>query len=318
MHNFLLRTKVDLKPILNKINYENRVFSIGSCFSVEMANRLKQWQYRVNQNPSGITFNPISIAHTIKSIISPDSLPKVELNCENGIWSHPDFHGSFNSVSQQVVLQNIENSLEESRLFLKSADVIIITLGTAFVFEQKADGKIVNNCHKRQSSLFDRKLLSSDQVFKTLVDLKRGLDSYCEAPPSIILTVSPVRHVRDGLLANQLSKANCLIAINQFVEQHESCHYFPSYEIMLDDLRDYRFYKDDLIHPNNLALNYIFQKFEEFALSPKEADVRKKVDKINAAMSHRPINPESEAHQKFLLQLEKDTLSLKDTYAWMF
>lgn len=318
MHKILLRTKVPINPIFPKINYENKVFSIGSCFSVEMATRLKKWQYQINQNPSGITFNPISIANTIKSIISVDSLPKGSLNCVNGVWSHPDFHGSFNSIVKDEVNENIQNSLAQAKSYLKDTEFVIITIGTAFVFEQKEDGRIVNNCHKRNASLFERKLLSSDQILKALLSVKSDLDGYCNTKPTYIITLSPVRHVRDGLAANQISKANCLIAINQFVEQYESCHYFPSYEIMLDDLRDYRFYKDDLIHPNTLALSYIFQKFEAFALNTEESNLRQKIDRITASLEHRPINPNSEAHLKFVTQLNKDIDALKDTYAWMF
>jgi hypothetical protein len=318
MSNFLLRTEIEIQELVSKIKYSDKILSLGSCFSVEMAEKLKSLQYQVLQNPAGITFNPKSIASTVKTIISANSLPDKSLVYLNGIWSHDDFHGSFNGADKAKVLANIDSSIQNAHDFIKNLKFVFITIGTAFVFEKIASQKVVNNCHKQPSSHFNRKLLSSSEIHQSLIEMKSNLDAYSTKDIQYILTLSPVRHIRDGIQANQRSKSTALVAIHDFVENSENVHYFPSYEIMIDDLRDYRFYKDDFIHPNNLALQYIYNKFEDFALSNSESSLRKKIANIVNREHHKALFPDSAAHKKFLTQLKIDKAEMKNEFDWMW
>ena len=318
MSNFLLRTEIEIQELVSKIEYSDKILSLGSCFSVEMAEKLKSLQYQVLQNPAGITFNPKSIASTVKRIISANSLPDKSLVYLNGIWSHHDFHGSFNGPDKAEVLTKIDNSIQNAHDFIKNVKFVFITIGTAFVFEKNSNQNIVNNCHKQPSSLFNRKLLSSTEIHQSLVEIKSTLDTHSTNDIQYILTLSPVRHIRDGIQANQRSKSTALVAIHEFLENSENVHYFPSYEIMIDDLRDYRFYRDDFIHPNDLALQYIYPKFEDFALSDSESTLRKKVAHLVNRESHKALFPESDAHKKFLAQLEMDKAEMRNEFAWMW
>lgn len=318
MSNFQLRTEVEIQELTSKMKYSDRILSLGSCFSVEIAEKLKSLQYQVLQNPAGITFNPKSIASTIKTIINCNSLPDNSLDCVNGIWSHPDFHGSFNGINETTVLRNIDNSIKKAHDFCKDINYVFITIGTSFVFEEVETQKIVNNCHKRPNNLFERRLLSVGEILQSLIDIQTSLDAYSNNEIQYIITLSPVRHIRDGIQANQRSKSAALTAIHDFIDKTETAHYFPSYEIMIDDLRDYRFYKDDFIHPNNLALQYIYQKFECFGLDESESKVRKKVLGISNRQNHNPLFPDSEAHKNLLAQLEADKLEMRQKFDWMW
>jgi len=318
MSNFSLRTEVEIQELASKIQYSDKILSLGSCFSVKIAERLKALQYQVLQNPAGITFNPNSIASTIKSIISANSLPDNSLDLVNGLWSHPDFHGSFNGVNEAEVRTNIDDSINTAHEFCKGVNTFFITIGTSFVFEEIATKKIVNNCHKRPNNLFERKLLSVNEIIESLEEIKANLDAFSSQRIQYVITLSPVRHIRDGIQANQRSKSIALVAIHEFVNSNDNVHYFPSYEILIDDLRDYRFYKNDFIHPNDLALQYIYQKFEAFGLDEAEASIRKKVLGITSRQNHKALFPESEAHKNFLHQLERDKEEMKKQFMWMW
>jgi len=318
MSNFHLRTEIEIQEISSKIRYSDKILSLGSCFSVEIADKIKSLNYQVLQNPAGITFNPRSIETTVKSIISGNSLPDTSLDLVNGLWSHSDFHGSYNGIDKDEVILNINNSIAKSYDFLKNVNFVFLTLGTAFVFQELASQKIVNNCHKRPNNLFERKLLSVSEIFNSLTDIKTNLDAHSNNEVQYIVTLSPVRHIRDGLTENMLSKSTSLLAIQEFVKTFKSVHYFPSYEIMIDDLRDYRFYKNDYIHPNGLALQYIYQKFEKFGLGKSEENIRKMVSNIKKRENHKALFPDSQAHKDFLTKLESDKIKLSKSYSWMW
>lgn len=311
------RTEIQYKTLDYPIRYEHKILSLGSCFSVDVLKLLKDLQYSILTNPSGITFNPVSILSIIKIIISPDSLPEAGFVCKNDIWSHLDFHSQFNQNSRTKLFAEISSSLYKARDFLKEVDWVIVTLGTAFVFEDKESNQIVNNCHKLESDRFKKSLLSVRQIVESLEEMMHSIDSFSGKKPGYIFTVSPVRHIKEGLHENQISKATCLLAINDLVNQHERCHYFPSYEIMLDDLRDYRFYKSDLIHPTDMAIEYVFEQFENFALDPKEKSLRSKINKVQKALNHRPLNPESESYAQFVTQTHSQARELESLYPFI-
>ena len=194
---------------------------------------------------------------------------------------------------------------------------MIITLGTAFVYEHAENGRIVNNCHKIPQSNFNRRLLSIDEITECLGDSLRKFEDHSANDLQVICTVSPVRHIKDGLHENQISKARCLLALDELCQGKDNYHYFPSYEILLDDLRDYRFYAEDMIHPSAQAVDYIFNKFEGTFLHPDESGLRKRISKIQAALAHKAFNPESEQHKAFLKNLKEEIKGLKAEYAFL-
>lgn len=311
------RTKITILSNNHQITYKSGVLSLGSCFSVHISDRLSALKYSVSQNPCGITFNPASIMHTIKRIISPESLLSSELQFHKGLWSHPDFHSSYSHPTKEGLIDNVLKSLNAAKTHLNSCDYVIITLGTSFVYRSLKTGRIVNNCHKLPSADFSHELLSVEDVLKLLSESRKLLSEYCDKELQFIFTVSPIRHIKNGLAQDKRSKATALLAIQGLAEQHRDCHYFPSYEIMLDDLRDYRYYKEDLIHPSAMAIDYIFERFTESWLDAKDAALRKKISSINSRQNHRALFPETEEHQLFLKNLDEDIKQVVSTHPFL-
>ena len=244
-----LQTVVDIKPSAWKIGYEDRILMLGSCFSDEMGAQMQQRYLQVTCNPFGTLYNPLSIAQAInyKSSIINHQLPLVEYE---GMWHSMAHHGAFSRADRNEAEEAVRESIETMQRALKEATVVIVTFGTAWVYEMK--GEIVGNCHKLPDSSFTRRRLTVDEI---IAAWKPILERYPDK--HWLFTVSPIRHIKDGLHENQLSKATLLQAVEQLGD------YFPSYEILLDELRDYRFYADDLVHPSSLAVDYIWERFVE-------------------------------------------------------
>ena len=300
------RTQIKIRPSDVKIGYNDPILSLGSCFSAHMADRLNALMYIVSSNPCGITFNPASLLTTVKRVCAPDSLHAEELIYQNGLYSHPDFHSSYNTLLSEDYLIYAKKGLIAASEVLKNAKFIILTIGTSFVFRSIANGKIVNNCHKLPAEAFSRELLAPVEIMETIEELRKIVLEQSDQNPHFILTVSPVRHTRNGLVEDRRSKAIASLAIHDIVDKYEDCHYFPSYEIMTDDLRDYRYYKADMIHPSSVAIDYIWDRFCECWLDPEDEDLRKKISGINKRRAHRPLFPDSEQHMQFQKQLNHD------------
>lgn len=313
-----LTTTVNSPDFSHNIKYADSIFSIGSCFSVHITQKLAQLGYNTLQNPSGITYNAASIDRTIKMVSDPDSLHQVPLNYQHSLYSHPDFHGSFNNVDQKAIETRLLSSLQGAKSFLQKTSKVLITLGTSHVFRSLESGYIVNNCHKLPSSKFQKEVLTIAQTvahIHNVVDRITQLSSAQQV--DFIFTLSPVRHIKNGIVEDGLSKAIALLAIHQVVSDLETCHYFPAYEIQTHELRDYRFYAADLIHPSQTAIDIIYQKFSDSAMAKDEADLRGRVDSIQKQLQHRPLFPESEKHQKFLSRLHMDIAELKRNYPFI-
>ena len=237
-----LQTTVDIKPSDWKIGYEDKILMVGSCFSDEIGKQMQQRYLNVTCNPFGTLYNPLSIAKALTMTEVP------ELIDYEGLWHSMAHHGSFSRASRDEAEKAVRESIETMQKALKEATVVIVTFGTAWVYEK--DGEVVGNCHKLPENCFMRRRLSVEEIVSAWQPiLKRYPDKHW------LFTVSPIRHIRDGLHENQLSKAALLQAVEQLGD------YFPSYEIMLDELRDYRFYADDLVHPSSMAVNYIWERF---------------------------------------------------------
>ncbi len=289
-----------------QIEHQSGVLCMGSCFAEHIAKRLKSYKFRTFLNPFGIVYNPMSITRGFDFLLENEKIFD-----ENDLFQHLDgwhsfqHHGSFSHPEKEVALNQINSRLNEARLFFKNAQYLILTLGTANVFVHKKSGEVVTNCHKVPQQEFIKKELSVEEMVILMSDVLQKINN---AFPNlkIITTVSPVRHIRDGLVENQVSKSKLLLTLHQVSKQYAHVSYFPSYEIMMDDLRDYRFYKKDMIHPNELAVDYIWGFFSKTFFPEKTIALNARVEKINMAVAHRPFHPQSAAHLEFKKkQLEK-------------
>jgi hypothetical protein len=251
-----LQTVVDIQPSLWKIGYEDKVLMVGSCFSDEIGEQMKQRNLRVTCNPFGTLYNPLSIAQALTMTKMP------ELIEQDGLWHSMAHHGAFSHPTKEEAEAAVSASIETMQQALDEATVVIVTFGTAWVYEM--DGAIVGNCHKLHETCFCRRRLSVDEIVATWQPiLERYPDKHW------LFSVSPIRHIKDGLHENQLSKATLLQAVEAISYQLSAVSYFPSYEIVLDELRDYRFYADDLVHPSSMAVNYIWERFVETFCTPQ-------------------------------------------------
>lgn len=293
------RTKIDIPSPDFQINYQYPILSVGSCFADEIGQRLQNMHYQVALNPFGVLYNPISIRNSVALLLNEYKFVEEDLFFHNGLWHSFQHHSSFSRVDKEACLLYINTALSNARKSLEETKVLILTFGTAWIYELEETGKVVSNCHKLPANNFERKRLTVDDI----LDSFGGLLEYLKIrlpDLQIIMTVSPVRHLKDGFAGNQMSKATLLLAVQELSEQLDYVHYFPAYEIMMDDLRDYRFYKEDLVHPNKMAVDYIWEEFSANFLSEKEEELRKKIAQLQRALAHRPFNPASTEHQKFV------------------
>ncbi len=257
-----LQTIVESKPSDWKIGYEDRILMLGSCFADEMGEQMHRRGLHVTSNPFGTLYNPLSIAQAVNSQFSIFNSQLIEYG---GLWHSMAHHGAFSRPNKEDAEQAVRGSIEAMQKALSEATVVIVTFGSAWVYEM--EGQIVANCHKMPESRFTRRRLSVDEIVEAWRPI---LDRYPDK--HLLFTVSPIRHIRDGLHENQLSKATLLMAVEQLASlgvRSGGVSYFPSYEIVLDELRDYRFYADDLVHPSALAVNYIWERFTEVFCTPQ-------------------------------------------------
>ncbi len=296
------RTVVNIKPFEKKMTYKSKIVSLGSCFSTEMGNHLLDRKYDVLLNPLGIAFNPLSIAMQIEKSLDWDYFKEDDFFCRDGVWRsfllHSDFSGDLNDT---MTVAN--NAIRNTNDYLQKSDFLLLTFGSAFVYRHKEDGYVVANCHKEDSNVFQRELLTVGQItsaYKLLIDRIVSVNpDIC-----IVLTVSPIRHLRDGLDENNLSKSTLRLAINELKNLYAGkVVYFPSFEIMMDDLRDYRFYAEDMLHPSSVAVDYIFERLTEAFMSTEQIALMKRVEKIKEGIDHRMSDPKSTSSKQFASKL---------------
>ncbi|WP_298902497.1 GSCFA domain-containing protein [uncultured Psychroserpens sp.] len=297
------QTNIPIQPQqFNQIDYHSKVLLLGSCFSENIGDKFSYFKFQKFQNPFGILFHPLAIERLITNAINEKIYTKDDIVFHNEQWHCFDAHSKLSSPSEIELLQNLNTHLEATRQFLSETTHVIITLGTAWAYRFIETDKFVANCHKIPQKKFLKELLEVDQIVQSLeaiVSLIRSIN----AKASVIFTVSPVRHTKDGFTQNTLSKAHCIAAIHQVADPRHHNYYFPSYEIMMDELRDYRFYSDDMIHPNATAVQYIWNRFHDTWISEETQKTMNAIDSIQKGLAHRPFNPKSEAHQTFLHQL---------------
>ena len=304
------RTEIEVQPLKATIDYNTKIFAIGSCFATNIAVRLAQAKFRVETSPTGILFNPASIARTLTAFATNKAADPARIVARGEEWVSLDCHSELIGRTEEEALNLWQNAISEGYSALQSADCVVITLGTAWVYKHNATGEIVANCHKIPQREFTRKRLSVAEICEIFRPLMEGVLS----DKQVIFTVSPVRHIADGLAENSVSKATLRIAIDQLCSLYPNADYFPAYEIVTDDLRDYRFYADDLVHPSAAAVEYIWEKFVSCALNSTAKQQLERVEKIVAAAQHRPFNPTSEEYKRFCSRFlsEAKTLSSID------
>jgi hypothetical protein len=295
------RTIVPLPEYAFRISYHDQVLSMGSCFAEHIGNCLAERHFTSLLNPFGILYNPASIGQSLERLLQEAPFSAEEQFEHQGLWHTFWHHGIFSAPDKAQALERINRAFRQAQAFLLSANRLIITLGTAFVFIYRASGEVAANCHKMPGSAFERRRLSTKEV---LAALEPALLELKARQPSleIILTVSPVRHIRDGLIENQRSKAALLLAAAELCQQHGFIHYFPAYEIMMDELRGYRFYAADMLHPSAEAVSYIWERLSQVCFDEPTRQLIAKIEKIRTASLHRPFHPQAPAHQQFLRQ----------------
>jgi lysophospholipase L1-like esterase len=297
------------KETRNSIDYNAKILLLGSCFSENIGDKLNYFKFQTSQNPFGILFHPKAIENLVTNAINEKKYLPEDLIFQNERWHSFDAHSSLSTTDKNELLANLNSAIIATNKKLKEATHIIITLGTSWVYRFIETDVIVANCHKIPQKKFLKTLLSVDEITKSLKTTISHLKSV-NKNIHILFTVSPVRHLKDGFTENMQSKSHLITAIHSIMKTKNSS-YFPSYEIMMDELRDYRFYAEDMIHPNKTAINYIWERFAETRISESSKLTMKEVETIQKGISHRPFNENSEQHQKFLnnLEIKKEKLN---------
>ena len=294
------RTEIDIRPLPFRIGHDDRILALGSCFAGHIAARLARAKFRVTANPTGILFNPLSIAAALDAYADARPVRRDELHRDADRWFHYGFHGDFSAPTPDEALAAMNAARRCGTEALRTANRIVATFGTAWVYER--EGAVVANCHRQPAATFVRRRLTTDEIVAAFDRLiARPL-----AGKKLLLTVSPVRHLADGLEGNAVSKAVLRLAAEELAEKHPDVAYFPAFEILTDDLRDYRFYADDLVHPAPQAVGYVWERFAEALLDDEARRLLPEIEAIAAAAAHRPRDPRSDAHRAFCRrQLER-------------
>jgi hypothetical protein len=293
------RTEVSLPCSGVRIHLGDRLLTIGSCFSDAIGGQLISNKLDVSVNPFGTTYNPISIHKLIQYAVSNRLIPENSYFQRGELFLHYDFHSAYSSLALPELKERVQSAIGNMNSFLKQAKWLIITYGTAWLYELKESRETVANCHKMPQALFGKSLLTQKKMLDSFDTMYHHLKSL-NPEIQIILTVSPVRHIKETLVLNSVSKSILRVACHTITEQHHDVHYFPAYEILLDDLRDYRFYESDMIHPSETAEEYIWQKFGEQYFDDDLKGFLTKWKDIKTALNHRPFHSGSDAHQQFL------------------
>lgn len=297
------RTKIQIPNPPFSFSYKDRILSLGSCFAQSIGSRLVDAKFSASVNPLGIIFNPHATFKILHHCIQPPTaLAEDTFVWHQGRWYNYDTHSSFSHPEQAKLHQAIIHQFEAVNEHLRQSNLLILTWGTSYIYRRKMNGKIVSNCHKQAAQEFQKELLPLNQIIQEFKELYQALQQF---NPQLkwILTLSPIRHIKDSLVLNSVSKANLRLACHQLAEEFDNLVYFPSYEILMDELRDYRFYGQDMIHPSPLAEEYIWEKFTETFLDAPSIQLLHQWNKLKKSLAHRAFHPTSESHQLFLRKL---------------
>jgi hypothetical protein len=305
---------------LKKIKITDNLLLVGSCFTEQIGKKISAHKFNTLENPNGILFNPISIAKAITGYAAGKLYTESDLFYYNELWASKDHHTRFSDPDKEACLRKINAEQEVAAGFIKKADFMLLTLGSAFVYEWKDEPtdnykNVAANCHKIATDKFNRRLLKAGEIVAALQQMQQSIIKI-NPTVKIIYTVSPVRHLREGFVENNRSKASLIQAIHDCTND-ENCFYFPAYELIIDDLRDYRFFAEDLVHPNYAATNYVWEKFVATVIDEPSQIIMKEINELNAARSHKPFNPLSAAHKTFREKNKIKILSLQQKFPFL-
>jgi len=293
-------TKVPIAKSKNPISYDSKIVSLGSCFADNIGMKFEYFKFQITINPFGIIFNPVSIENLVSRAVNNQKFTEEDIFFHNDLWHCFEVHSELSHSNKTIFLDSLNQKLSDFHLQIFKSTHFQITYGTSWVYRYKSSNSIVANCHKVPQSQFNKEILSIDTIEQSIhntIDLIQKVNPTC----SFIFTISPVRHMKDGFIENQLSKAHLISALHNFVTLSLSkCNYFPSYEIMMDELRDYRFYAEDMLHPSQIAIDYIWDRFFENYISEENHATMEEVCNIQKGLAHRPFYPNSVGHQNFL------------------
>ena len=309
-----LQTNIPFKREVNhQIDYTSKIVLLGSCFSKNMGHKFKYLKFISHQNPYGILFHTKAIETIIRNAVNQKKYSQKDIFLLDERWHCFEAHSQLSSPSKKHHIQQLNDASELTNKSLANSTHVIITLGTSWVYQLIESKKIVANCHKVPSQKFKKLILSVDDIIESLHSI---LSMVRKINPTVnfIFTVSPIRHVKDGFIENQQSKSHLISAIHEIIKSHEQTFYFPSYEMMMDELRDYRFYEEDMIHPNKTSINYIWDKFSENWFSDRAIEMMKEISKIKRAQEHKPFNATSEKHKSFLTEIKHKIESFNKKY----
>jgi GSCFA family len=315
------RSEFTPKPFSIKMKHTDKLLLVGSCFTEQIGKKLAAHKFDVVENPNGILFNPMSIAKAVMSYASEKLYNEDDLFYYNELWASREHHTQFSKIEKADALKSINESQQKAIDFIKNADWILLTLGSAFVYEWKdivaKDNyeNVAANCHKIPTDKFNRRLTNADEIKSVLQKMEAAVRAI-NPTVKFIYTISPVRHLREGFVENNRSKAALIQAVH-LLTNDTNVFYFPAYELVIDDLRDYRFFAEDLVHPNYAATNYVWEKFTPTVIDEASQQLMQKINEINAAMSHKAFNPLSEAHKAFLKVNFEKVAKLQNAYAYL-
>ncbi len=308
-------TVVDIPQFKWKTGYAHKNIFMGSCFTENIGNRMADLKFDTDINPFGILYNPVSVSNGLRFLLQKKEFIVADLIEADGLWHSFYHHGRFSFADINEILETINNRIKSSSAFLEKAGFLFITFGTAWVYRYKKTGQFVSNCHKIPANEFDRVRLSVNEIVSDFTDLLNGIRKKNNSL-KVIFTVSPIRHWKDGAVENQRSKAVLLLAIDEIIKRAEAdfCAYFPAYEIVMDELRDYRFYADDMIHISDFAVDHIWEKFQTSLIDNESQLITTQVQKVIKAVNHKPLHKNTPEYLNFLKQMAGETSLLESRY----
>ena len=312
----MFQTKVDIPVSEVKISYEDKIMTLGSCFAQNIGQKMQEVWFDTNINPFGVLYNPVTILKSIELLIENIAFTESNLFENHGLWQSFSHSSLFSDITSEKCLTKINESYFPACNFFEKADFLLITFGTAWVFEEKITGKIVSNCHKLPANRFVRRRLTVDEIVNEYFILIEKL-SQLFPKMKLIFSVSPIRHWKDGAHENNLSKSILLLAIDEIQLKFPQVQYFPAYEIQMDELRDYRFYASDMLHPSDVAVDYIWKRFTETYFDEITQKVKKEMEQLQSDLSHRPLQPDSDEFRLFQKNIEKRKGYLLEKYPFL-
>ena len=311
------RTTIHPREGEHFMRHSDKMMLMGSCFSDSIGARLKDAMVDVVVNPFGTIFNPLSIASSVHKLIDGKTIAGIDLFLSNGVWNSYDFHSRFSMANKDAALQRMNDSIATAHEHLKQCQTLVLTLGTAVVYRRRDTGEVVNNCHKVPQHEFTRRLASVDEITDALTSMLTHLHEF-NPELRVLFTVSPIRHIADGLEMNSLSKAVLRVAINNVVRANkEWVGYFPAYEIVIDDLRDYRFYNADMVHPSEVATEYIWQTFQATYFDDRSTQAIARCERVSKRLKHRPMSNNPDVVARFNADTQAVIANLKKEYPYI-